>query len=50
VSIGIATYIDDNMQTYLQLVKQADDAMYHSKKMGKDRITVATGRHAGLNP
>ena len=50
VSIGIATYVDDNMKTYLQLIKQADDAMYHSKKMGKDRITVATGRHAGLNP
>jgi two-component system cell cycle response regulator len=49
VSIGIATYIDGNMHSYEQLIKEADGAMYQSKKMGKDRVTVA-GRPAGLNP
>jgi two-component system cell cycle response regulator len=49
VSIGITTFVDGNMHSYEQLIKLADEAMYQSKKMGKDRITVAAGSPAGLN-
>ncbi len=41
-SIGIATYIDGNLPSYKQLITEADDAMYQSKKLGKDRVTVGT--------
>jgi len=40
ISIGIATYVDGNMRSYEQLIKQADEAMYQSKMTGKDRVTV----------
>jgi two-component system cell cycle response regulator len=42
-SVGIATYVDGNMSSYEQLIKQADETMYQSKMTGKDRVTVAAG-------
>jgi len=49
-SIGIATFVDGNMSSYEQLIKQADETMYQSKMTGKDRVTVAAGCPAGVNP
>ncbi|KJU83577.1 Diguanylate cyclase, predicted domain protein, partial [Candidatus Magnetobacterium bavaricum] len=39
LSIGIATYRDD-MKDYLQVVHEADIALYQSKKLGRNRVTA----------
>lgn len=38
ISAGISTYSKGNLQSYEQLVKLADQAMYLAKKQGKDQI------------
>jgi len=41
VSVGVATFADDNLATYPQLVELADAAMYQAKIRGKDQIATA---------
>jgi two-component system cell cycle response regulator len=41
VSIGIATYQQDNVPSYEDLLHFADKAMYQAKQSGKDRICQA---------
>jgi two-component system cell cycle response regulator len=48
VSIGIATYVGGNMQSYEQLIRLADKAMYQSKNAGKNRVTVSADCPAGM--
>lgn len=40
VSIGVATYENDNMSSIDQLVQLADSAMYKGKKAGKDQVVL----------
>jgi two-component system cell cycle response regulator len=40
VSIGVATW--DHRESPEQLEKRADEAMYEAKKLGRDRVVVAT--------
>ena len=39
VSSGTSTFIDNNLQSYKQLVQQADEAMYKAKSNGKNCAT-----------
>ena len=39
-SIGIATCFNKNVQSFEELVKKADDAMYKSKKSGKGKVVL----------
>jgi len=41
VSVGVATVDGGNIQSYDQLVRLADEAMYKAKMQGKDRISQA---------
>jgi two-component system cell cycle response regulator len=41
VSIGTATYKNDNVTSYGELLHLADKAMYQAKKSGKNRICCA---------
>jgi two-component system cell cycle response regulator len=41
ISSGTATLVGKNIESYEQLVRLADDAMYKAKKHGKDCITQA---------
>lgn len=41
VSIGIATYEDDNLPSFERLVNRADVAMYRAKDLGKNRVCMA---------
>lgn len=41
-SIGIITYDDTKKYTPDMLLKKADDAMYHAKKMGKNRFMITS--------
>lgn len=41
VSTGVSSFANNNLLSYDELVKQADQAMYQSKAAGKDRISVA---------
>jgi len=38
VSVGVVTLLDDG-ETIGQLLEQADNAMYASKRSGRDRVT-----------
>jgi diguanylate cyclase (GGDEF)-like protein len=40
VSIGVATW--DKRETPEQLERRADEAMYEAKRLGRDRVVVAT--------
>jgi diguanylate cyclase (GGDEF)-like protein len=40
VSIGVAVYPRDGITT-ADLIARADEALYHAKKTGKNRVTVA---------
>ena len=40
VSIGVATW--DKRETPDQLERRADEAMYQAKRLGRDRVVVAT--------
>jgi two-component system cell cycle response regulator len=42
ISTGVSTFMNNNLLTYDELVKLADQAMYESKKSGKDRISLAS--------
>jgi two-component system, cell cycle response regulator len=44
VSIGVATW--DRRETPDQLERRADEAMYEAKRLGRDRVVVASGRGA----
>jgi len=37
-SVGVATSFDKNVESYEELVRQADDAMYKSKESGKGKV------------
>lgn len=41
VSVGVATFTDDNLAAYPQLVELADAAMYQAKIRGKDQVATA---------
>ena len=41
VSTGVATFSGNNLASFDQLVKRADQAMYQAKAEGKNRVTVA---------
>lgn len=41
ISIGTSTYIGRNVQSYDQLIRLADEAMYKAKSQGKDHISQA---------
>jgi diguanylate cyclase len=47
-SVGLAAW--DGKEAPLQLVARADDALYTSKKQGRDRLTVAEWNHAAPPP
>jgi len=47
-SVGLAAW--DGRESPLQLVARADDALYTSKKQGRDRLTVAEWNHAAPPP
>ena len=47
-SVGLAAW--DGRETPLQLVSRADDALYTSKKHGRDRLTVAEWNHTAPPP
>ena len=42
VSAGVSTFALDNLDSFHQLVKLADWAMYRAKSEGKDRVAAAT--------
>jgi diguanylate cyclase (GGDEF)-like protein len=42
VSIGVAEFKVDRMRTASQFIAEADKALYHSKELGRNRITVQT--------
>ena len=44
-STGVATYASGNVQSFDQFVALADGAMYRSKALGKDRVSLA-GDHS----
>lgn len=39
-SIGVAVWNQENADNWTQILKQADIALYHSKRAGRDRYTV----------
>jgi diguanylate cyclase len=39
ISIGVAVYPDERIQNIDHLVKLADDALYQSKKDGRNRVS-----------
>jgi two-component system cell cycle response regulator len=41
VSTGVSTFTNNNLLSYDELVRLADQAMYQAKTTGKDRISVA---------
>ena len=41
ISSGVSTYTGENLQSFDQLVRLADEAMYTAKKQGKDRVLQA---------
>jgi two-component system cell cycle response regulator len=41
ISAGVSTYSGENLQSYEQLIRLADQAMYTAKKQGKDRALQA---------
>ena len=43
VSTGVSTFARNNLLSYDELVRLADQAMYNAKAAGKDRISVANG-------
>jgi diguanylate cyclase (GGDEF)-like protein len=47
-SVGLAAW--DGREAPLQLVARADDALYTSKKHGRDRLTVAEWNHSAPPP
>jgi diguanylate cyclase (GGDEF)-like protein len=47
-SVGLAAW--DGRETPLQLVARADDALYTSKRLGRDRVTVAEWNQAAPPP
>ena len=46
VSIGVATFPEDGSDNN-ELLQSADDALYHSKKSGRDRVSLAEGFKQG---
>jgi len=41
ISIGVATCPDDATEA-IELIKSADEALYHAKESGRDRVTLAS--------
>jgi two-component system cell cycle response regulator len=41
-STGVATFSGDNLQSFDQFVRLADEAMYRSKTQGRDRVSLAS--------
>jgi diguanylate cyclase (GGDEF)-like protein len=40
LSIGVASLNVCTMNSFDELLKHADDALYHAKKLGRDRVSV----------
>ncbi len=40
ISIGIAIYPDKNLKNFDEIIKAADEALYHAKKSGRNKVVV----------
>lgn len=49
VSIGVACYPTDQVITIDQLLQQADQALYHAKENGRNRVTCSPATAPGLD-
>jgi two-component system cell cycle response regulator len=50
VSSGVSTFSRNNLQSFHQMVRLADRAMYQAKSEGKDRITAAADPSLSAEP
>lgn len=48
VSMGVTIYPQDHNITPEQLIRQADQAMYHSKISGKNKISIFNAKHENI--
>lgn len=49
ISIGIAIYPDKNLKNSDEVIKAADEALYHAKRSGRNQFVVYSGQIASSN-
>lgn len=48
ISIGSVTYPDENIKSIIDLMRMADDALYHAKHTGRGRLVCAQNKNENI--